>query len=416
MRYYSVKRILRLCLLTLGVSSVLVCGSCQQADDIETEQLSLSPRETRLSLSSQGEGVSLQVETNAESWSAKSSAEWLEVATYGRTLVLEAQPNTDERERTAEVTVQAGKLTKRLTVAQAGVVLGKFDVFVPVLEWGTDLNELSQVEDTRQSTLIGQPRLPSETAAGQPYYIYRTGSALFPEVRYDFEGWGEQNLCTTVLICRDNSVLQTQEFADYLKSLDAVQLARVGSANIGYTTYRSAKHHSLITVVEERKEQKARVEFIPDLPEQTPAPTFASFPYPLLTFGVKAEDIARYEAAHGGVEDEEFSQMFQVPVYHAPRPGYIHIYLMDKTKGTLNQPLTLFDELSYGLFRYGDRFLLTQAIKDLLQREGFEFMHYQLQEDYYRYNHKDKGLQLIISHMNWAEDDKLRFLFINTKS
>lgn len=409
------RSILKLTLLIAYIIPSLSLTSCQKADDIEEEFFVLSIQDDTIYIPAEGGEMNVEIQTNAETWTTLSNAEWLGVATYGKTLVIECTPNPDVKDRTAEISIQAGTKKIVLNVRQLVLKRNTPQRFIPVLDWGTTLEAVTQTEDARQSTLMAHPQLPSSNSVAQPYYIFRTGSTLFPEVRYDFEAWSGQNLCTSVLLCRDNSILQTEAFTDYLKALDAVQVARVGSATIGYTTYHSPKYRSLITVVEERKEHRARLEFIPDIPEKNPSPTFPSFPYPLLSFGATIEDIARYEEMNGGVEDPEFSQMFKFPFYHAPRPAYVHIYLIDKSKRTLNQPLLLFDELSYGMYRFGDRFLLTQELKELLRKEGFEFMHHNLAEDYYRYSHKDKNLQLIISHMNWAESERLRFLFLSTK-
>lgn len=354
-----------------------------------------------------GEGkgqMRLIVNANATDWTVREPSEdWIEVFARPRVgeLILTVKANETTDARVADIQISANGQTKTIKVKQSG----QLHFFLPFSDWGVNFESIQKRELARKSKLAGFPN----PDAGIGDYTFFTVSKVFHYVKYEFEGFGSDRLQATTIIGEKNAPY-TKEFHDFLIGEGFERLSPMDQTT-GFILYvHKQKKIDLSIYAIHDKELKKDVSVIfcrPIVEQPGSMPTLPNLEMGILRFGeATSKDVEAWEHEHGGKYDEEFSGLYGTPLFFAEDPFYARGYFFEKvgktpetTKLVMTGYLYLYLNYKVGIYRYGGMEYLTREFKDLLKREGFEFMYFYPGNRAYYYRNVDKKVVLTIKTM-----------------
>ena len=180
------KRISLLALLLMGMFQ-----ACNRPDDQPPQNYSLKLDPTTVVLPASGEAQTVQVTTDAPSWKAEASADWIRVSMSGNTLSVSAEANTSKDSRNGAVRVTAGTAKADLAVVQGGKSNRPADDPYPMASYGLDDESIFVKKEYSEGIIAANPEqntftVPSSAVGAQKpetgqKLIMNTPTELFPD-------------------------------------------------------------------------------------------------------------------------------------------------------------------------------------------------------------------------------------------
>lgn len=364
----------------------------------------------------EGGDIRLITKTNADAWSATSDAEWLGVLARPRTgeLVLRVEPNTTTESRIGTITLSANGQSKELQIKQYGLL----HYYLPATDWGTDFSAVERIEKTRGSKLKASPDASARPAV--PDYTFATLSAVFPQVKYEFVGYGDKMLYAATLVGANVTEVYNDAFYQFLTE-EGYRRVSPETKTEGIIEYiHDAKKNRLYISSSGSGNAQVAVVYLYPIREQAEAQaTMATFEHGPISFGSATRaDIESWEANHAGQYDEEFSGVVGVPFWFAPDPFLGRGYIFAEPKDTdpegyqppMLRSLQLYSTYRLAFHKYGALDYPTREWEELMAREGYAFWYFEPSGRTYRYIHRVKGIALAIKSFPFAVHD---FLLVN---
>lgn len=364
----------------------------------------------------EGGDIRLITKSNADTWSASSDVEWLKVLARPRMgeLALRVEANTTTESRIGNITFSAGGQSKQLQVKQRG----QLHYYLPSTDWGGDFASIERIEKARGSKLQASPDGNARPAV--PDYTFATLSAVFPQVKYEFVGYGDKMLYAATLVGANVSEVYSDAFYQFLLE-EGYRRVSPESKQEGILEYaHDAKKNRLYISTEGSGNAQVAVVYLYPMREQSSAqPTMASFEHGPISFGVSTRaDIETWETNHGGHYDQEFTDVVGVPFWFAPDPFLGRGYIFAEAKPTdpegyqppMLRSLQLYSTYRLAFYKYGALDYPTREWEELMAREGYAFWFFEPSGRTYRYIHREKGIAFAVKSFPFAVHD---FLLLN---
>ncbi|MDO4692740.1 MAG: BACON domain-containing protein [Porphyromonadaceae bacterium] len=356
--------------------------------------------------------IRLVLKTNATDWTISSTADWLSVTAQleQEALIVKVEANGTPDARTANLIVHSGGHRHTILVKQAEPL----HFFLPHNRWGEDFSSIQQLERMRHSRLKTSPN--ANTNPRIPDFIFSTVSRAFSEVKYEFEDYGKRTLYATTLV-GSQDVVYSSAFHQYLISqgFERISSPLQKSGQLEFVNRKQKTELYIYALRDTQTRQVRGVVFcrpIHDQPE--PMPTLDHLELGVGGLGKTTEaEVERWEKAHSGAFDNEFADLIGAPFFFAPEPFYGRGYFYQGASSSsrvISGYVFLYTRHTWGIYRYGGMDYLTSEFKQLLEREGFEFLSYSPHARAYAYRHRHKGVSLAIRSM---EVGRYRMLRIN---
>lgn len=344
----------------------------------------------------------LIIKSNATDWVVQQpSEEWIKVVARPRVaeLVVKVKANETTNARTADIIVSAGGQNTTIKVKQDG----QLNFYLPFSDWGMSFDNIQKRELARKSKLAGIPN----PDVGDRGYTFLSVSKSFQFITYEFENYGTDKLQATTLI-GDRNIPYTNEYHDFLVSQGFERITPMDGRTKGILVYihKEKKIDMSIYAIHDKDLQKdVSVIFCRPIVEQpAPMPTLTDLETGILRFGeATVQDVEAWENAHGGKYDEEFSKLYRLPLFFVDDPFYARGYFFDNIskspdpeKLVVSGYLYLYTDYKLGVYRHGGMEYLTNEFKDLLKREGFEFMYFYPNNRGYYFKNTNKEVIIIV--------------------
>lgn len=369
---------------------------------------------------SEDEGMMrLILNTNAEYWTVDNIAEdWIEVNARPRVgeLVVKVLANPTTTPREVDVHVLSSGKTATIKVKQEG----KIHFYLPMMEWGTDFATVEKMEKARKAKLAGIP----SARTGTREYTFFSPSQVLPEIKYEFENYGDKNLFVAYMI-GDRNVLYGNEFHEYLVSQGFTRVSPMNVKKGVLVLYRNEEKKTELSIYSKLDKQKkvdVGVVFCRYIHKQTaPQPTMASFDPGFMQFGdVTGNDILAWEQKNRGYFDEQLSRVFGgIPFFFVEDPLYARGYIFGEEpvdpakpkgdkKNVLKQYIMIYLTYKLGIYHYADMIFLTDEFKELLKREGYEFWQFDPMSRAYFFKHTGKRIYISIKTIDVPDKKRMR--------
>ena len=175
----------------LALSLMILLQGCGRREDPTPQNYQLKLDPTTLVLSAAGEAQTVQVTTDAPSWKAEASADWIKVSTSGNTISVSAEANTSKDSRNGAVRVTAGTAKADLAVVQGGKSNRPADDPYPMASYGLDDESIFVKKEYSEGIIAANPEqntftVPSSAVGAQKpetgqKLIMNTPTELFPD-------------------------------------------------------------------------------------------------------------------------------------------------------------------------------------------------------------------------------------------
>lgn len=175
----------------LALSLMILLQGCGRREDPTPQNYQLKLDPTTLVLSAAGEAQTVQVTTDAPSWKAEASADWIKVSTSGNTISVSAEANTSKDSRNGAVRVTAGETRAEVSVLQGGKQTRPADDPYPLADYGLDDESIFVKENYSKGITAANPEqktftVPASSVGTQKpetgqKLIMNTPTDLFPD-------------------------------------------------------------------------------------------------------------------------------------------------------------------------------------------------------------------------------------------
>lgn len=175
----------------LALSLIILLQGCGHREDPTPQNYQLKLDPATLVLSAAGEAQTVQVTTDAPSWKAEASADWIKVSTSGNTISVSAEANPDKDSRSGAVRVTAGETRAEVSVLQGGKSNRPADDPYPMASYGLDDESIFVKKEYSEGIIAANPEqntftVPSSAVGAQKpetgqKLIMNTPTELFPD-------------------------------------------------------------------------------------------------------------------------------------------------------------------------------------------------------------------------------------------
>lgn len=338
----------------------------------------------------------------SESWTATSSADWLQVLALPRSgeLVLKAQDNETIDARTAEVKINLGTSSLTLQVKQ----LGKLHYLLPYNAWRGTLAEVDLQEKARGSAISGVPVLQNQVDI--PYYTFKTQSEAFPTVRYEFMDYGSNFLYATVLIASKASIVYEKAFWDFLVEQGYTRISPADKSS-GLIEYRHDEEKTSLYILTQNTAQGpvGYVYLYPLDPKVEGVKPSFSFDPGFIDFTKGLQEVEAWEATQGGRFDAEFTKALGAPFWFVPDPLFGRAYIFEQLTAShpegyqpkLRQSILLYGKAEEAFARVGKVGYVTVAWNKMMTDLGYTYLYFHPAVRSHVYIHPDKQIAVEMS-------------------
>ncbi len=337
--------------------------------------------------------------------------DWLSIDAQqhlGRILV-KVKENRDYEPREVTMTLNHSAGSTSVLVRQAGAL--KF--YLPFFEWGKNYDSFDSKEFSRGSVLVEGPLPATQVSAAKPFYVFETGSRLFPFVKYEVLDLQGLFLYRIILLASNDAVVKDEEFINFLKTSGFEQATHRPSSN-GYTQlffHTGLKTRAMVSV----SGTSAEVVFTPMVEQPQAYQTFTELFYGNTNFNKATKaDITEYEKSIGGVYSVLWTNTYKrqtganIEMYLTPEPFYARSYIFNKNN-ILIQTSFFTDRLDVGMYKYGKLYYLTRELQELLHKEGFILYDIDLKGNAYIYVNTEKMIGLWFYNGSWNGREVLAY-------
>lgn len=175
----------------LALSLMILLQGCGRREDPTPQNYQLKLDPATLVLSAAGEAQTVQVTTDAPSWKAEASADWIKVSTSGNTISVSAEANPDKDSRSGAVRVTAGETRAEVSVLQGGKSNRPADDPYPMASYSLDDESIFVKKEYSEGIIAANPEqntftVPSSAVGAQKpetgqKLIMNTPTELFPD-------------------------------------------------------------------------------------------------------------------------------------------------------------------------------------------------------------------------------------------
>lgn len=387
----------------------LTIFSGQQRQKIRVEQAGMS---TAVSVSQDtytygywSGNYEIGVNTISEDWRIEvSENDWLKVTPepHLRRLLLSISENRTYESRTLQLQlVHSGGTTPITVTHQAGL-----SYILPFFEWGKNSESFDKQERARHSVFVEGPAEATQVSAAKPYYVYETGSRLFPFVKYEMMDLQGNFMFRVILLPANAQVVRDEAFDKYLREQGFEVLLNSSTALSSYTkVYQN--NTSKVTAVITVKSEQAEIVFTPIVEQEAQYSTLDSISLGYRDFAAGTlSKVQAYEEQIGGQYSSTWSAVYKrqsgvpIEIFLSGPPFYARSYVFN-TKGQLVQTIFFTDKLETGLYTYAKLYFMTKELQELLRREGYVLNDIDNKGSVYTYVHLEKRIALKFYYGKW---------------
>lgn len=370
---------------------------------------------SNINVEKEGGDFRLILVSNSESWTATSDSEWLHTIARPRNgeLVLRIDANTTTATRIGKISIEAQGKSQQIEVKQKGLL----HYFLPFSLWGANYNKIEKLETARGSKIKTTPNADARPTI--PDYTFATLSEVFPLVKYEFVGFGTDNLYATTLVGASLTEVYSEAFYQFLLEEGYRRISPITKTE-GQIEYIHDNQKIRLYITRQRVDNQyvAVVYLYPIVEQAEPQQTLPTFTHGNISFGNTRTQVEEWEANNGGQYDDEFGGILGIPFWFAPDPFLGRGYFFEKKKDTdpadfdppFNQTLQLYQTHKVAFYKYQVLDYPTQEWNDLMTREGYKFWFFEPSKRTYRYYHQEKRIGLAFKSFPFAVHD---FLLVN---
>lgn len=335
----------------------------------------------------------VDVTTNSSVYEVTPSEEvsWLKIFKHDEEIKLVAERNDTYLNREVKLYAKSGAETREITVAQSGI-----QRFILPINPGMpqDAHKIMEYEVGRGSYLREyQTAMPSYGL--EETYTFITPSPVFTLIQY----CSPDGVTPSQIICIGDGTTAVEAAKDkaFEKFLTDNGYVRSNSASNKEYVNEKALLSLKVYISEKPGNQGVNLTFKPIVKQVGEYKTFDKIPfYPLELLqkdDVKIAQVEQYEANAGNKEEErsfnehkktEVSQLqYTLKGTPGPSDAYSRIHLFYTTDkngktpdklGSVQIGALLFKDVSLGLWKYGNKWLITNEFQKKLGEEGFSFL------------------------------------------
>ena len=335
----------------------------------------------------------VDVTTNSSVYEVTPSEEvsWLKIFKHDEEIKLVAERNDTYLNREVKLYAKSGAETREITVTQSGI-----QRFILPINPGMpqDAHKIMEYEVGRGSYLREyQTAMPSYGL--EETYTFITPSPVFTLIQY----CSSDGVAPSQIICIGDGTMAVEAAKDkaFEKFLTDNGYVRSNSASNKEYVNEKALLSLKVYISEKPGNQGVSLTFKPIVKQVGEYKTFDKIPfYPLELLqkdNVKIAQVEQYEANAGSKEEErsfneykktEVSQLqYTLKGTPGPSDAYSRIHLFYTTDkngktpdklGSVQIGALLFKDVSLGLWKYGNKWLITNEFQKKLGEEGFSFL------------------------------------------
>ena len=335
----------------------------------------------------------VDVTTNSSVYEVTPSEEvsWLKIFKHDEEIKLVAERNDTYLNREVKLYAKSGAETREITVKQSGI-----QRFILPINPGMpqDAHKIMEYEVGRGSYLREyQTAMPSYGL--EETYTFITPSPVFTLIQY----CSPDGVTPSQIICIGDGTTAVEAAKDkaFEKFLTDNGYVRSNSASNKEYVNEKALLSLKVYISEKPRNQGVNLTFKPIVKQVGEYKTFDKIPfYPLELLqkdDVKIAQVEQYEANAGSKEEErsfnehkktEVSQLqYTLKGTPGPSDAYSRIHLFYTTDkngktpdklGSVQIGALLFKDVSLGLWKYGNKWLITNEFQKKLGEEGFSFL------------------------------------------
>ena len=335
----------------------------------------------------------VDVTTNSSVYEVTPSEEvsWLKIFKHDEEIKLVAERNDTYLNREVKLYAKSGAETREITVTQSGI-----QRFILPINPGMpqDAHKIMEYEVGRGSYLREyQTAMPSYGL--EETYTFITPSPIFTLIQY----CSPDGVTPSQIICIGDGTTAVEAVKDkaFEKFLTDNGYVRSNSASNKEYMNEKALLSLKVYISEKPGNQGVNLTFKPIVKQVGEYKTFDKIPfYPLELLqkdNVKIAQVEQYEANAGSKEEErsfnehkntEVSQLqYTLKGTPGPSDAYSRIHLFYTTDkngktpdklGSVQIGALLFKDVSLGLWKYGNKWLITNEFQKKLGEEGFSFL------------------------------------------
>ena len=335
----------------------------------------------------------VDVTTNSSVYEVTPSEEvsWLKIFKHDEEIKLVAERNDTYLNREVKLYAKSGAETREITVTQSGI-----QRFILPINPGMpqDAHKIMEYEVGRGSYLREyQTAMPSYGL--EETYTFITPSPVFTLIQY----CSPDGVTPSQIICIGDGTTAVEAAKDkaFEKFLTDNGYVRSNSASNKEYVNEKALLSLKVYISEKPGNQGVNLTFKPIVKQVGEYKTFDKIPfYPLELLqkdDVKIAQVEQYEANVGSKEEErsfnehkktEVSQLqYTLKGTPGPSDAYSRIHLFYTTDkngktpeklGSVQIGALLFKDMSLGLWKYGNKWLITNEFQKKLGEEGFSFL------------------------------------------
>ena len=335
----------------------------------------------------------VDVTTNSSVYEVTPSEEvsWLKIFKHDEEIKLVAERNDTYLNREVKLYAKSGAETREITVTQSGI-----QRFILPINPGMpqDAHKIMEYEVGRGSYLREyQTAMPSYGL--EETYTFITPSPVFTLIQY----CSPDGVTPSQIICIGDGTMAVEAAKDkaFEKFLTDNGYVRSNSASNKEYVNEKALLSLKVYISEKPGNQGVSLTFKPIVKQVGEYKTFDKIPfYPLELLqkdNVKIAQVEQYEANAGSKEEErsfneykktEVSQLqYTLKGTPGPSDAYSRIHLFYTTDkngktpdklGSVQIGALLFKDVSLGLWKYGNKWLITNEFQKKLGEEGFSFL------------------------------------------
>lgn len=335
----------------------------------------------------------VDVTTNSSVYEVTPSEEvsWLKIFKHDEEIKLVAERNDTYLNREVKLYAKSGAETREITVTQSGI-----QRFILPINPGMpqDAHKIMEYEVGRGSYLREyQTAMPSYGL--EETYTFITPSPVFTLIQY----CSPDGVTPSQIICIGDGTTAVEAAKDkaFEKFLTDNGYVRSNSASNKEYVNEKALLSLKVYISEKPGNQGVNLTFKPIVKQVGEYKTFDKIPfYPLELLqkdDVKIAQVEQYEANAGSKEEErsfneykktEVSQLqYTLKGTPGPSDAYSRIHLFYTTDkngktpdklGSVQIGALLFKDVSLGLWKYGNKWLITNEFQKKLGEEGFSFL------------------------------------------
>ena len=335
----------------------------------------------------------VDVTTNSSVYEVTPSEEvsWLKIFKHDEEIKLVAERNDTYLNREVKLYAKSGAETREITVTQSGI-----QRFILPINPGMpqDAHKIMEYEVGRGSYLREyQTAMPSYGL--EETYTFITPSPIFTLIQY----CSPDGVTPSQIICIGDGTTAVEAVKDkaFEKFLTDNGYVRSNSASNKEYVNEKALLSLKVYISEKPGNQGVNLTFKPIVKQVGEYKTFDKIPfYPLELLqkdNVKIAQVEQYEANAGSKEEErsfnehkntEVSQLqYTLKGTPGPSDAYSRIHLFYTTDkngktpdklGSVQIGALLFKDVSLGLWKYGNKWLITNEFQKKLGEEGFSFL------------------------------------------